>query len=772
MKRTFQLMFGVCLSLMITAVQAVGWDVQTVSKRSSAVPSAAGATEDAGKFLHIVVEANGEKPNWNKFKVVNEQGEEVATPAGYNPKQNLVVFEGDWSDMIGRYLENGETRIPLFQKEAPVDAVPEAIVATPKTPTVVETVRPVQVVEQPVMNRPVTVVEREPVVVRDHVETVHVYDNNRDRVVIHDDHDDVVVHHGGHGHVHHDSVTHIHHDGDGRVHHHGGVAYSHVAGCNGNCGGVCGGAGAGTGGAGGAGGGVGATVAGPWDIDPLGRTLGMAGTLAMGDVAGSGGFGAGYGVGYGYGVGTGTGPGDGSGLGTGPGNGSGPGTGAGNGDSSGDGNGDGNGDGTGEGCGEEGNEGPEEGPEEKEPKTNPGDAPGNGPGAGNGSMSNFVNLAPQYRQRVRNLAPKMKLPEVPVFYGPDILVYNPQIPYWNPNLPYYNPSMGYGYGGGGYGNGAGDGGGDIPTNLGSVNFAPLDMAPGMVLYISCGEENSSGKVYQVDEQGRILGVVNLPHTATGIALHRDHGLVCVCPREGGKVYRINDGGIVEPILEKDEKMVHPVDVAVGPNSDSMVIADNIADTISLSNVQGKSLDTYKQLEGLEHWDNKEMSVAVGRDKAILFGTNGDAGIYRFTGNAALASSTPILPEAGGVAADPASDRWAATQGKNRVVVMEGTDEVASYELPAGKYLYNSGLLSFAPPAGKAETTGGSGIVVAMRDADNTDNPPYLIEFKTKEDGKVDRRLLFDWDKDTMVDFVVGPRMYWEQNHRNTYKGMY
>ncbi|MDO4629231.1 MAG: hypothetical protein Q4C70_08625, partial [Planctomycetia bacterium] len=189
MKRTFQLMFGVCLSLMMTAVQAVGWDVQTVSKQSSAVPSAAGTTEDAGKFLHVVVDVNGETPNWNKFKVVNEQGEEVAAPAGYNPKQNLVVFEGDWSNMIGRYLENGETRIPLFQKEAPVDAAPEAVVATPETPVVVEAPRPVEVVE-PIMDRPVTVVERDPVVVRDHVETVHVYDNDHhDRVVVHDDHD-------------------------------------------------------------------------------------------------------------------------------------------------------------------------------------------------------------------------------------------------------------------------------------------------------------------------------------------------------------------------------------------------------------------------------------------------------------------------------------------------------------------------------------------------------------------------------------------------------
>ncbi len=775
MKRTIQLTFGLCLLFMVSAVFAADWEVRAVSKQATNMPNTAGTSEEAGKFLHVTLDVAGSAPNWNKFKVVNEQGEEVATPAGYNPAQGLVVFEGDWSNMIGRYLENGDVRVPLFQKEAPVDAAPEAVVVqeTP-APQPVAVDRPVQpvVVDRPVVDRPVTVIDRDPVVVHEGVDrrdVVHVYDNDRDRVVVHDDRDDVVVHHGdhdgvvvhdgddvvvhhgGHGDVVHDGDVHHVYDGDD-VHHVGdGAAY----------------AGDGVGGGDGGAGGAGVAEVTPWDIDPLGRTLGMSGTVAMGDTAGVGGFGAGYGAGYGAGIGTGSGPG------------SGPGDGSGTGSGMGDGSGD-DGDCEDGDCGTDGNgEGPgpgeAEGPEELDPaETNPDapPAPGNGPGAGGNNMSNFVNLAPQYRQRVRNLAPKMKLPEVPVFYGPDVLVYNPQIPYWNPQLPYYNPSMGYGGGGGG-GYGSGSGGGSYPPpNLSGVNFAPTEMPPGMVLYISTGDENSSGKVYQVDEQGRVLGVVNLPHTATGIALHRDHGLVCVCPREGGKVYRINDGGIVEPVMEKDAKMIHPVDVAVGPDSDSMVVADNIADTLSLSNVQGKALDTYKKFEGLEHLDHKNMSVAVGRDRAILFGTDGDKGIYRFTGNAALTSSTPVLPEAGGVAADPSSDRWAATQGSNRVVVMEGENEVANYELPAGKFFYNDGLVSFAPPAGIAETTGGSGVVVAMRDSDNAESAPYLMEFKTDSDGKVDQRLLFDWKHERMVDFVVGPRMLWEQNHRDTYKGMY
>jgi len=765
MKRTIQLMIGGCLVAITSAASAADWEVRTVTKQASPAPSEAAAAENAGKFLHVTLDVTGNAPNWNKFKVVNEQGEEIAQPAGYNPKQSLVVFEGDWSNMIGRYLENGDVKIPLFQKEAPVDAAPEAVAVqeTPVQPVVVD--QPEVVVETPVVDRHVAVVDRDPVVIRDRVidRDVRVVDDH-DHVVVHD-HDDVVVHHGG-GHyggtvVHHDGHDVVHHGGHGGVHHGDGVVHhvhhgdgvDHVA-----DGGVGGGVG---------GGGVGDGVAEPcpWDIDPLGRTLGMAGTVAMGDTAGVGGFGAGYGVGYGYGAGPGTGSGSGDGCGNG--DGAGPGDGCGNGDGPGSGPGDGSGEACG--CDEAEGEGPEEGPEEKNADFNA-PAPGNGPGAGgHGGMSNFTNLAPQYRQRVRNLAPKMKLPEVPVIYGPDLLVYNPQIPYWNPQLPYFNP--GQGYGGGGTGYGSGGGGGDIPANLGDATFAQMDTAPGMVLYVSCGDENSPGKVYQVDEQGRVLGVVNLPQTATGIALHREHGLVCVSPRQGGKVHRISDGGIVEPILEQDAKMAHPVDVAMGPNSDTMVLVDDMTDTITLSNTQGKSLDVYKKIEGIEGLDNKDMSVALGRDKAILFGNKASKGIYRFSGNAALTSSTPILPEAGGVAADPISDRWAATQGNNQIVLMEGENEVTRYELPAGKFFHEQGLLSFAPPAGKAETAPNSGVVVAMRDADNTDNV-HLMEFKTNPEGKVDRRLLFEWDKEPIVDFVVGPRMLWEQNNRESYKSLY
>ena len=59
----------------------------------------------------------------------------------------------------------------------------------------------------------------------------------------------------------------------------------------------------------------------------------------------------------------------------------------------------------------------------------------------------------------------------------------------------------------------------------------------------------------------------------------------------------------------------------------------------------------------------------------------------------------------------------------------------------------------------------------MRDAADANAAPYLMEFKTSPEGE-SSRLLFEWTKEPIQDFVVGPRMLWEKNHRNTYKGIH
>jgi len=315
----------------------------------------------------------------------------------------------------------------------------------------------------------------------------------------------------------------------------------------------------------------------------------------------------------------------------------------------------------------------------------------------------------------------------------------------------------------------------------------------LVLYVATGDETGPGKVYQVDENGRVLGWVNTPFTPTGMALHRTHGLVLAMPRDGGHLMRIDETGKLSTVLEKDETLVHPVDVGIAGESDTVVVADNIGDMLAATSVGGVKPKLYKRFEG-QKWSAQMMSVAVGRDKAVLFGTDGDSGIFRLSGDAS--NLTPVLPGKGGVAADPKSLLWAATQDPNQIYVFEGQELVKKLRLPPNKSLYAQGLLSFAP-------TGN--IVVAARDSDSTDSGVWFIEYRVKGEDDCDKkdaespgaqggeacaadkvlsyvkawsaqepkiRSLFPWEKERMTDFVVGPRMLWDRRSPKTYKSIY
>jgi hypothetical protein len=310
--------------------------------------------------------------------------------------------------------------------------------------------------------------------------------------------------------------------------------------------------------------------------------------------------------------------------------------------------------------------------------------------------------------------------------------------------------------------------------------------PAYVLYVAAGdpEGSDSGKVYQVNEHGRVLGWVNLPYTPTGIALHRDNGLVVCLPRDGGRVVRIDDTGKPSTLLEKDKTLVHPVDVAVGGESDSIVVADNIADVIAATTTGGTVPKIYDELKG-QKWTAQDMSVAVTRDKHVLFGTNGDRGIFRLSGDSLGASATPLLPEPGGVAADPKSLRWAATQAPNEIYLFEGEEMLRKIKLPPNKRFYRNGLLSFSP-AGN--------LVAAARDGDEAEGDVWFFQFNAddEEDGgsaskepphdnwyikdwatqDIKTRSLFPWKHETMNDFVVGPRMFWDRNEKRPYESTY
>ena len=821
-------MIKVLLALAALALTSVAmaeeapWVIDNIVKTGSAdttEPSADGSCLQ----IELKVAPSAKNVPWHNFKIVDVSGKVVGSLDSWDEETRTLFFDGDWSKVVGLYLEGMGNRQELFPNAVVQDVEPVKPVAPVIKPAVINDIPSYPLrYEEPIARTERHVIDNVERVVNVHHDGVRTYyDGHRDVYV--DDHNHV-VHHGGD--VYHDDV---HHHGGGGVgghghgHAHGGsgghghgdaVADGGTGGCScghcdGNHGDGCtcaecagkGGDGTGAGAGDGSGckycGGTGCAKCGdgpgsPWEMDAYAKNVGQGNKLAMG--AGKGAYGEeapGCGCGEGKGPGTGDGDGDDCGCddgeGTAPGEGEGPGPGEGTGPGPGEGEGPvpdegegplpdegeeaapGEGPGPGEdcGCGPEPGPNPMEpptGPEPNAPAPGPGPAPGTAPGMGPGGPGaygpNMVNLAPQVRPRVKNLA-KNFFKKPPVIDGPEIYVFNPQKPYYNPQVPYYGYNQGYGYGGG-YGAGGGGGGGaygNIPE--GAFDFKKPEYEDHFVLYISTGNDKTEGIVYQVDENGRILGQVRLPYTATGLAIHRDNGLVCAAPRDGGKIYRINDSGKMETVMENNEDVVHPSDVAVGYNSDSMILADDLAKTLTLSNTAGVKPTTYKRIKGSKY-EQPKMSVAAGRDKAVLFSSDENPGVDRYTGNAT--ETEPVLPKSGAVAASNANDNWAATQD-NSIVVMEGTQEQYSFDVPSTHRVYKKGMLSFAPR---------DSVVTAVQQADG-DQAPWLMMFRKDENGENKCRALFKWDEEKygeMQDFVVGPRMYWEQNERKTMKSMY
>jgi hypothetical protein len=280
-----------------------------------------------------------------------------------------------------------------------------------------------------------------------------------------------------------------------------------------------------------------------------------------------------------------------------------------------------------------------------------------------------------------------------------------------------------------------------------------------VLYITTGTDTSPGMVYQCEDHGRVMGKVPLPYTATGIALHRGHGLILAVPRDGGKIMKIDDTGKLSTVLEKDPNLPHPVDVGVPGNSDTILVADNIANQLVATSTGGLKGKLYQRFDG-QQYTSQNMSVAVGTDKAVLFSSEAVPGVFRFTGNESASGKKPILPTSGGVAADPKSPRWAAAQEPNLVYVFEGEQQIKKLRLPPQKSLYKGGLLSFSP-AGS--------LIVAAKDEDQEVGQVWFICYDIDKD---DVRTMFPWKFELMQDFTSGPRMLWNRHSPSEYKSTY
>ncbi len=291
--------------------------------------------------------------------------------------------------------------------------------------------------------------------------------------------------------------------------------------------------------------------------------------------------------------------------------------------------------------------------------------------------------------------------------------------------------------------------------------------PSYVVYIASGDELGPGQVYQVDHHGAVISRIDLPLTGTGIALERDKALVLAVPRDGGHVLRIDDVARVSTVIENSRFLLHPIDVAVVPDSDTVAVSDNISNILAtVPQIADATPSVRRKFDGRDS-TAQNMSIAWTSDDHLILGTDRGPGIYRFNLSHAkplpadkkVDERRPLLPADGGVAADPHGPRWAAAQAPDQVCVFRGEKLEKRLGLLPGSRLYGVGLLSFSPDGELCVTAHEKG------------RPADAVSFVMLNIEREDARTLFVWTKQHVNDFVIGPPMPWDRR-RTPYRSTY
>ena len=170
-----------------------------------------------------------------------------------------------------------------------------------------------------------------------------------------------------------------------------------------------------------------------------------------------------------------------------------------------------------------------------------------------------------------------------------------------------------------------------------------------MLYLSCGQGTGPGRVYQVDQSGRVLGLVLFRPRPPGSPCTSRAAWCCPIPRDGGQLVRIDDTGKVSTIVSHNIEIPHPCDVGIAGSSDMVVVADNLNGSLEATTALGGQVQLYRRV-GTRSSDMPRMSVAVTLDRHVILGSDRPEGIYRFLGTEPARG--PVLPGSGGVAADP------------------------------------------------------------------------------------------------------------------------
>jgi hypothetical protein len=260
-------------------------------------------------------------------------------------------------------------------------------------------------------------------------------------------------------------------------------------------------------------------------------------------------------------------------------------------------------------------------------------------------------------------------------------------------------------------------------------------------------------------------------TPTGMAFHKGKdggGLIVTIPRNKGRIMRIGYDGKASTELAAAQGLPHPVDVAIGGDSDDTFVVDDIANALGCfkSGSLAPDLRLQRLLPGFGGQSPmgkyQRMSVAVTHDKHVIVA--GESGVYRDPSGSP--DSKPLLPKYGGVAADPLSAVWAAAQPPDLIYVYNGEQLVKRLDLPSGMFHYRDGRIAFSNDDGW--------LCVACQKVNGEANDGIQLYLCYDiEKGLYER--LFGWgpkywthnemadivstDKD-INDFVVGPWLRW------------
>lgn len=277
----------------------------------------------------------------------------------------------------------------------------------------------------------------------------------------------------------------------------------------------------------------------------------------------------------------------------------------------------------------------------------------------------------------------------------------------------------------------------------------------MALYLGVGNVRGSGTVVQVDTSGEEIGRVRLPSTPYGLD-DGDGRLVAALPGEG--VFEIDGQGNSSPLLENEDPVPHPIDVAVDGSTGDVIVADNSSDLIArIPAGQPSDVTTIKTIGGFDEGRRarqlQDLSVAVGPNQHILVSGSGGIGTHRFGPGSDKRLQDTVSTGSGVVGGHANASYWALVTSDEQVLTFRENEQIRSLPFPEDTFEKFSGV--DVSPSGTP--------VVKINSLSEGDGRPSRSGHLYQLDlSRGEFKPLFSWDGQRIVSIAVAPKMDWDE----------